>query len=260
MTLETGIRLGSFVGMLLIMGAAETLWPRRILDSPKARRWFSNLSVLALSTLLIRVLIPVIPTTAALFAAERGLGILHAFDPPHWVAVAVSVLVLDMVIYWQHVAFHRIPILWRVHRMHHADTNLDASTGIRFHPIEFILSMALKLAVVLVLGPPVLGVIIFEILLNGCAVFNHANVRLPPGLDRRLRLVLVTPDQHRVHHSTSPHEFNMNYGFNLSWWDRLFRTYKPQPDAGHEGMRIGLNIFRDRTFLGLRKMLSIPFI
>ncbi|BDQ32888.1 sterol desaturase family protein [Pseudodesulfovibrio portus] len=259
MSPETAIRLGSFLGMLMIMGMAETVWPRRAPTAPKGKRWLSNLSVLALSTLLIRLLVPFIPTGVALYAAENGIGLLNAVALPHWAAIVISVLLLDMVIYWQHVAFHRIPVLWRIHRMHHADTDIDASTGIRFHPIEFILSMGLKLSVILVLGPPVIGVIAFEVLLNGCAVFNHANVRLPITLDKWLRLIVVTPDQHRVHHSTSPKEFNMNYGFNLPWWDRLFHTYKPQPDLGHQGMKIGLNIFRDPVFLGLGRMLTIPF-
>jgi len=259
-SLETAIRLGSFLGLLLIMGVAETVRPRRPLTAPKGRRWLSNLSVLALSTLLIRVLVPFLPTGVALYAAENGIGLLNTVTLPRWAAIVTAVLLLDMAIYWQHAAFHRIPVLWRIHRMHHADTDIDASTGIRFHPIEFLLSMGLKLVVILALGPPVTGVIAFEVLLNGCAVFNHANVRLPVSLDRWLRLLVVTPDQHRVHHSTSPREFNMNYGFNLPWWDRLFGTYKPQPDQGHEGMKIGLNIYRDPEFLSLRRMLAIPFM
>ena len=260
MPLETAIRFGSFFGMLLIMGAAETLWPRRPLTAPKNRRWLSNLSILGLSTLLIRLLVPVIPTGVALYAADKGIGLLHLVPLPEWSAIVISVLLLDMIIYWQHVLFHRIPVLWRIHRMHHADTDIDASTGIRFHTIEFILSIGLKLAAILILGPPVIAVIAFEILLNGCALFNHANVHLPVGLDKWLRLFVVTPDMHRVHHSTSPAEFNTNYGFNMPWWDRLFGTYKPQPDLGHEAMKIGLNIFRDPEYLSLRKMLAMPFL
>ncbi|OIQ51754.1 Fatty acid hydroxylase superfamily protein [Pseudodesulfovibrio hydrargyri] len=260
MTTETLLRLGSFLAILAVMGAAETLRPRRGLSTGKGRRWFANLSVAVLASVLTRVLIPILPAGVAAYCRTHGLGLLHLVSPPPVLAWIVSVLVLDMAIYWQHVLFHRRQLLWRVHRMHHADLDIDASTGIRFHPIEIVLSMLIKLAVVLVLGPPAGAVILFEILLNGCAVFNHANVRIPLHVDRVLRLFLVTPDQHRVHHSTNMREANMNFGFNFPWWDRMFRTYKPQPDLGHERMRIGLNIFRDREYGGLIRMLTIPFL
>jgi sterol desaturase/sphingolipid hydroxylase (fatty acid hydroxylase superfamily) len=259
-TTETLLRLGSFLVVLAAMGAAETLWPRRRLSTGKGRRWFANLSVAALASLLTRALVPLLPAGVAAYCAVHGIGLLNFISLPPVPAWIVSVLILDMVIYWQHVLFHRRRLLWRVHRMHHADLDIDASTGIRFHPIEIVLSMLIKLAVVLVLGPPAGAVILFEILLNGCAVSNHANVRIPLPVDRVLRLFLVTPDQHRVHHSTDMREANMNFGFNFPWWDRMFRTYKPQPDLGHEGMRIGLNIFRDREFGRLTRMLSIPFL
>ena len=260
MTTETLLRLGSFLAILAVMGAAETLWPRRTLSTGKGRRWFANLSVAFIASILTRVLVPLLPAAVAAYCAVHEIGLLHIVPLPQVPAWIVSVLALDMAIYWQHVLFHRHRLLWRVHRMHHADLDIDASTGIRFHPIEIILSMLIKLAVVLVLGPPAGAVILFEILLNGCALFNHANVRIPLHVDRILRLFLVTPDQHRVHHSTDMREANMNFGFNFPWWDRMFKTYKPQPDLGHEGMRIGLNLFRDREFGRLTRMLAIPFL
>jgi sterol desaturase/sphingolipid hydroxylase (fatty acid hydroxylase superfamily) len=260
MTTETLLRLGSFLAILAVMGTAETLRPRRELSTGKGGRWFANLSVAVLASILTRALVPLLPAGVAAYCRAHGIGLLHLAPPPPAVAWIVSVLALDMAIYWQHVLFHRQRLLWRVHRMHHADLDIDASTGIRFHPIEIVLSMLFKLGVVLVLGPPAGAVILFEILLNGCAMFNHANVRIPLGADRVLRLFLVTPDQHRVHHSTDMREANMNFGFNFPWWDRLFRTYKAQPDLGHEGMRIGLNIFRGREYRRLGRMLAIPFL
>ena len=260
MSPEILLRLGSFVLILVAMGTAETLWPRRVLSTGKARRWTANLSMAFLSAGLTRLLIPLIPTGVALYAAEHSVGLLHWLNVPAVPAWISALLVLDLTIYWQHVIFHRNRTLWRIHRMHHADLDIDASTGIRFHPIEIAASMVIKLGVVLLLGPPAGAVVLFEILLNGCAVFNHANVRIPLTVDRWLRLVLVTPDQHRVHHSTNMHEANRNFGFNFPWWDRLFRTYKAQPELGHEGMHIGLNIFRAPEFGRLTRMLAIPFL
>lgn len=257
---ESAIRLGSFLAILICMGVVESLWPRRVLTGPKLKRWLGNLSMSVISTAILRLILPIVPTGLAIFLAEKGWGLLNIIPLPYWIAVALSVLALDMLIYWQHVLFHEHPLLWRLHRMHHADTDIDASTGIRFHPIEIILSMLIKLAAILLLGPPAVGVLIFEILLNGCAVFNHANVHIPIRVDSILRLFVVTPDQHRVHHSTHPNEFNANYGFNFPWWDRLFGTYVPQPHEGHTKMRIGLNIFRNPDFVRISRMLTIPFI
>lgn len=260
MSSEALVRVGSFVLILVIMGVAETLFPRRQLDGPKTVRWRNNLSVAVLSSVAIRLLLPVLPAALALYCSEKGYGLFNLLDVSVWVSFPLSIILLDMIIYWQHVAFHRQRLLWRVHRMHHADTNIDASTGVRFHPIEIGGSMLIKLAAVALLGPPATAVIVFEIVLNGCALFNHANVRLPLRLDRVLRLFVVTPDMHRVHHSTDMREANMNYGFNFPWWDRMFATYKAQPDKGHDGMRIGLNIFREPEFGRFTKMLSIPFM
>lgn len=256
---ETSLRMGSFIAMLIIMGTAETLWPRRVLDAPKGHRWFTNLSMVGIASILTRLLLPIMPAGMALYCAKHGLGLFNTLNLPAWFTFLASVLLLDMVIYWQHVAFHRIQMLWRLHRMHHADLNIDASTGIRFHPIEIFMSMLIKLGAVLLLGPPTVAVITFEILLNGCALFNHANVRLPLNLDKWLRLVMVTPDMHRVHHSTDAGEFNMNYGFNFPWWDRIFGTYKAQPALGHNGMEIGLKVFRAPRYTHLWEMLVMPF-
>jgi len=260
MVSESALRVGTFIGMLLIMGVAETLWPRRILTTSKQHRWFSNLSMVVIATTLVRLLIPIAPAALALYCQDKGFGLLNLLAFPAWFNFIFSVLILDMLIYWQHVFFHQMPLLWRIHRMHHADVDIDASTGIRFHPIEIFLSMLIKLCAVAILGAPAAAVVTFEILLNGCATFNHANVRLPIKLDKLLRLLMVTPDMHRVHHSTDMSEANMNYGFNFPWWDRMFRTYKAQPDRGHEDMFIGLNIFREPKFIRLTQMLSIPFI
>ncbi|MFH1913071.1 MAG: sterol desaturase family protein [Pseudomonadota bacterium] len=254
------LRIGSFLAMLVIMGMAETLFPKRALTTPKGRRWFSNLSVSALSTLPPRLLLPLPPVALAIYCEANGLGLLNTFRLPGWAAFAASLLALDLLIYAQHVAFHRFRPLWRIHRMHHSDLDIDASTGVRFHPMEIFLSALLKLAAVTALGPPAEAVLAFEIILNGLALFNHANVRLPLGLDSILRLIIVTPDMHRVHHSTDMREANTNYGFNLALWDRLFRTYKAQPDLGHLKMRIGLNLFRDTEFARLTRMLAIPFL
>ncbi|QGY40990.1 sterol desaturase family protein [Pseudodesulfovibrio cashew] len=260
MPYESSLRLGVFFLVLAIMAAAETLRPRKRLTAPRFRRWFSNLSVVLIATLLVRFLIPLVPTGLAVTLAERGWGLFNFLSLPQWLTFLPSVLLLDALIYGQHVLFHHQRLLWRIHRMHHADVDIDASTGIRFHPIEIFLSMLIKLAAIALLGPPPAAVLTFELVLNGCAMFNHANVKLPLGLDATLRLLVVTPDMHRVHHSTHPHEFNANFGFSFPWWDRLFGTYKAQPDEGHETMVIGLNILRDPKYLSLPNMLAIPFL
>lgn len=259
MNTELLLRLGSFLAVLVVMGAAETILPRRALTTGKPRRWFANLTVSFLSAGLARLVAPFVPAALAAYCAANHIGLLNLFPLPDAVAWLVSLAGLDLLIYGQHVAFHRYQPLWRIHRMHHADVDIDASTGVRFHPFEIVLSLFLKLAAVFLLGPPAGAVILFEILLNGCSLFNHANLRIPPDADRRVRLFLVTPDMHRVHHSTDMREANRNFGFTVPFWDRLFGTYKDQPDLGHEGMRIGLNIFRAPSDGGLLRMLTIPF-
>ncbi|MBI2470804.1 MAG: sterol desaturase family protein [Planctomycetes bacterium] len=258
---EVSVRLSFFFGILAVMALWELAAPRRRLTVSKVFRWINNLGVVFLNSFLLRFAFPTAAVGVAVFALEHGWGVLNHFRLPYWAAVVLSVIVLDFIIYLQHVMFHAVPVFWRIHRMHHADLDFDVTTGIRFHPIEIILSMFIKSAGVVVLGPPVLGVIIFEVALNATSMFNHSNVRILRGVDRILRWFVVTPDMHRVHHSTEEHETNSNFGFNLPWWDRLLGTYRAQPRMGHEGMTIGLEDFRDKKrCIMLPGMLSIPFI
>ena len=256
---ETTIRLGCFVGVLVTMMAWEAAAPRRPRGHPRAARWTANLGIVVLDTVLVRLLFPLAPVAVAAVAAGQGWGVLNVIEVPYWVAVAASVVVLDFAIYLQHVMFHAVPVLWRLHRMHHADLDYDTTTGLRFHPLEIVLSVAIKMAVIVLIGAPAAGVLIFEVVLNATALFNHGNVSLAPGLDRVLRLVVVTPDMHRVHHSVVKAETDSNFGFNLPWWDRLMGTYRAQPEAGHEGMTIGLEVFRDPGELRLPRLLTQPF-
>jgi sterol desaturase/sphingolipid hydroxylase (fatty acid hydroxylase superfamily) len=258
---EPLVRGGAFVVVLAVMATWEVLAPRRALALPRVRRWASNLGLVFLNTVLLRLAFPLAAVALAGVARARGWGLLNQYDAPFAVAVLASVVALDLTIYLQHVMFHAVPALWRLHRVHHADLDYDLTTGARFHPIEILLSMLIKMSAIVVLGPPAVAVMVFEVLLNATAMFNHGNVRLAPALDRVLRLVIVTPDMHRVHHSVEEHETNSNFGFNLSVWDRLFRTYMPQPDAGQEGMTIGIRDFREpRLVSDLPGMLLLPFI
>ncbi|MHA1113802.1 MAG: sterol desaturase family protein [Alphaproteobacteria bacterium] len=255
---EPVIRMSIFFGILAVMMAAEALAPRRARLASRRARWPSNLGIVALNSLISRLVFPTAAVGLALLGEERGWGLLGTLELPLWAAVVVSVALLDLAIYLQHVMFHAVPMLWRLHRMHHADLDFDVTTGARFHPIEILLSMGIKLGVVFVLGAPALAVVLFEVLLNATAMFNHGNLRLPLGLDRVLRWILVTPDMHRVHHSVIPREANSNFGFNLPWWDRLLGTYRAQPAKGHEAMTIGLTQFRDPRELRLDRMLVQP--
>ncbi len=257
---EPIIRLSAFLGILVVMAAWEVAAPRRRREIPRVLRWTNNFGVVVVDTILVRLTFPIVAVGLALIAEERGWGIFNVIEAPGWVAFIVSVIVLDFVIYLQHILFHAVPALWRLHRMHHADLDFDVTTGLRFHPVEIVLSMGIKLAVVVVLGPPAAAVLVFEVLLNGTAMFNHSNIRIPLGLDRVLRWVIVTPDMHRVHHSVIPQETNSNFGFNLPWWDRLFGTYRAQPADGHDGMTIGIELFRSRRDLWLDRMLIQPLL
>jgi sterol desaturase/sphingolipid hydroxylase (fatty acid hydroxylase superfamily) len=257
---ESAVRLGFFVGILLLTALGELLAPRCRLTVGKPLRWLSNLGLVCLNTLAVRFLLPLGAVGMALLAEERGWGLLHNTRLPAWLAVAVSVVALDLVIYLQHVMFHAVPILWRLHMVHHADLDFDVSTGLRFHTIEILLSMGIKMAAVVLLGAPALAVLVFEVLLNATSMFSHGNVRLPLWLDRVLRLVVVTPDMHRVHHSVLARETNSNFGFNMPWWDFLFGTYRAQPALGHERMTIGLSQFRDERVERLHWMLALPFL
>lgn len=256
---EPWIRLGAFAGIFAAMALWELLAPRRRQVIGRVQRWPGNLGVVVIDTLLVRLIFPTAAVGVALVAQVGGWGLLPALSVPAWLAIVIAVIVLDLAIYLQHVLLHAVPALWRLHRMHHADLEIDVTTGARFHPIEILLSMAIKLGVVAALGAPAVAVLIFEVLLNATSMFNHGNVRPPRALDRVLRWLVVTPDMHRVHHSILPRETNSNFGFNLPWWDRLFGTYRAQPQAGHEGMTIGIDQFRDPRELRLDRMLLQPF-
>ncbi|PIL17975.1 sterol desaturase [Puniceibacterium antarcticum] len=255
---ELQLRLIAFLGVLVAMALWELAAPRRRREIPRVIRWTNNLGLVVIDTIVLRLSFPILAVGLAVIAQDRGWGLFNIIEAPGWVAVLVSIVVLDLVIYLQHVMFHAVPALWRLHRMHHADLEFDVTTGLRFHPVEILLSMGIKLAVVMALGPPAVAVLIFEVLLNATAMFNHSNVRLPTFVDRVLRLIVVTPDMHRVHHSIRPEETNSNFGFNLPWWDRLLGTYKAQPKAGHEGMSIGIEQFRTPRDLWLDRMLVQP--
>jgi sterol desaturase/sphingolipid hydroxylase (fatty acid hydroxylase superfamily) len=255
---EPFIRLVVFLGVFTAVAIWESLSPRRKLDTSKNLRWISNISITLIGTAVVRGLFPVLAVTFA--ANESTMGLLHQVPLPFFVRVFLGVLALDLIIYGQHVMFHSIPLLWRLHMMHHADLDMDVTTGLRFHPVEIVLSMGIKLAAILLVGPPVLAVILFEILLNATSMFNHGNIRMPADLDSLLRLFVVTPDMHRVHHSVVILETNSNFGFNLPWWDRLFGTYRAQPAAGHDDMILGLSQFRNPQRLTLPWLLALPFI
>ncbi len=256
---EMAIRLSFFFGVFATMAVWELIAPRRALQQRKAVRWYSNLGIVVLNSVLARIVFPLAPVAVAVVAAERGWGVFNVADVAPGLAIVCAVVILDFAIYIQHVMVHAVPVLWRLHRMHHADLDFDVTTGARFHPVEIILSVAIKMAVIVLIGAPVVAVVIFEVVLNATAMFNHSNVNLALGLDRVLRLVVVTPDMHRVHHSVLPHETNSNFGFNLPWWDRLFGTYRAQPELGHEGMDIGIDLFRNPGELHIHKMLAQPF-
>jgi sterol desaturase/sphingolipid hydroxylase (fatty acid hydroxylase superfamily) len=256
---EPLVRLAVFGGVFVVMAIWEAICPRRKQAIGRSWRWPNNLGVVVVDTLLVRILFPITAVGLALLAESRGFGLFNVVALPAWATVVASVVILDLAIYLQHVLFHAVPALWRLHRMHHADLEFDVSTGLRFHPIEILLSMLIKFAVVASIGAPPLAVLIFEVLLNATSMFNHGNVRIAGGLDRILRWFVVTPDMHRVHHSILSRETNSNFGFNLPWWDRLFGTYRAQPTAGHDAMTIGIEQFRDSRELGLDRMLLQPF-
>jgi len=258
---EPMIRLGAFFGIFALMAVWETAAPRRARLLPRRVRWLHNLALVVLNGLLVRLLFPVAAVGFAVLSAGRGWGLLNAFEVPFWWAFALSVIALDCAIYLQHVMFHAVPLLWRLHRVHHADADVDVTTGARFHPIEILLSMLIKFAAIAVLGAPAAAVLVFEVLLNGTAMFNHANLRLPEAVDRFLRWMLVTPEMHRIHHSMEVHETNSNFGFNLPWWDRLFGTYRPRARLPQESMAIGVKGLTgsDRA-VKLTGLLAIPFV
>lgn len=260
---ETTLRLGVFLVVFGIMAAAEMMRPKRRLNHDRGRRWLTNLSIVAVDSLVVRLMgafaIPLAAVAAAFYAARQGWGLFNWLDWPMWLEVLISMVVLDLAIWFQHLVSHKVPVLWRLHQMHHADVDIDVTTAIRFHPIEIGLSMLWKIVCVLALGASPEAVLLFEIVLNACAMFNHANFAVPLSIDRVLRLVIVTPDMHRVHHSVLHHEHDSNYGFNLSVWDRIFGTYTHAPEKGHEGMTIGLAPYQSDAPTRLGWSLLLPF-
>ncbi|MGD0530814.1 MAG: sterol desaturase family protein [Methyloceanibacter sp.] len=256
-------RFAVFVGVFLVMASVELIRPKRRLTVSKARRWLTNLGIAGIDALVLRLMtmlaVPVAAVAAAFFARERGLGLLNQVAWPDWIKLGIALLVLDLAIWAQHLVSHKVPLFWRIHQVHHADRDIDVTTAVRFHPIEIALSMLWKIVVVVPLGASPFAVFLFEVILNACAMFNHANIALPSWLDRSLRLFIVTPDMHRVHHSVLRSEHDRNYGFNLSLWDRLFRTYLAEPKAGQQGMTIGLNPYQSEAPTRFGWSLWLPF-
>jgi sterol desaturase/sphingolipid hydroxylase (fatty acid hydroxylase superfamily) len=257
---EPFLRLGIFLGIFATMALWETLAPRRSLQFTRKTRWIPNLALLAIDIAAVRMLAPGAAIAVALAGEAHGWGLLHAIGAPPWLAIPAAVALLDLAIYFQHVMFHAVPTLWRLHRVHHADLDFDVTTGTRFHPVEILISTGVKCAAVAAIGAPALAVLAFEVLLNATAMFNHGNVRIPPGIDRWLRWLVVTPDMHRVHHSVDYQESSSNFGFNAPWWDRLFGTYRAQPAAGHEAMTIGVDAFRSAEDFRLDRLLVQPLL
>ncbi len=254
------LRLGFFIGIFLLVALVEYLKPRRQQLAHRPRRWFTNLALVAIDSMVVRLMLPMGLIAIALQAKEMGWGLFNLIDSPAWFSFILALILLDLAVYWQHRVFHMLPVLWRLHKVHHSDCALDASTGLRFHPIEIALSILLKLLLVLLLGIPATAIIIFEIVLNAVAMFNHGNIRLPLALDSILRKFIVTPDMHRVHHSNIPNEYNSNFGFNISLWDRFFNSYLAQPQKGHDNIEIGLKEYPSNTQTSsLIALLVMPF-
>ncbi len=256
---ELFIRITIFISVLALFAILEAIFPRRTRTRARGKRWPANLGISIINQIAARLIMPITAVAAAAYSIENGIGALNLISMPTWLEVLIGVLLLDLVIYVQHRVFHRVPVFWRLHRMHHTDTDFDVTTAIRFHPVEIVLSACIKIGAIFVIGPSVLAVLVFEILLNGISLFNHSNLDLSVKLDRFIRFFVVTPDMHRVHHSVRREETNSNYGFNFPWWDRFFGTYCAQPTDGHDEMTIGLEYFRDERELRLDRLLIQPF-
>lgn len=260
MAIEDMVRVSLYLSVLFVMATWELLAPRRALTASKCCRWAGNLTIVMLNTAIARLFFMGGVVVTAAMAQQRGWGLFNLVEGPAWLEVGLALGALDFIIYWQHQVFHGVPILWRFHMMHHSDLDLDVTSGVRFHPVEIIISTMVKAAAVLALGAAPLAVVVFEIVLNGTSLFNHSNVKMPLSLDRLLRWFVVTPDMHRIHHSTDPRETNSNYGFNVPWWDRLFGTYCAEPALGQTGMQIGLEHLGPPVCLNLFMMLRFPFV
>ena len=258
-TNEATIRLSVFLGIFAFMALWEVGLPKRRLSQPKGRRWGINIGIVFIDALIVRFVFPAGVVGVALWAEAQGFGAFNALQVSRAFAGVVAIVLFDLAIYTQHVIFHHVGPLWRLHMMHHTDLDLDVTSGVRFHPLEIVLSMLIKITLVALIGPPAWAVVVFEVVLNATSMFNHSNVRIPRAVDRVLRWLVVTPDMHRVHHSVIVGELNSNFGFNLPWWDRLFRTYTDQPRDGHEGMTIGLANFREFRRLSLPLLVALPF-
>ncbi len=257
---EAAVRMTVWIIIFAVMAVWEVAAPRRALAAAKANRWFSNLVIAFTNVILVRIVFPIVPVALAAVAGAKGWGLLNRYDAPGWIEFIIAIALLDLATYLGHVMYHVLPPLWRLHLVHHADLDIDVTTGLRYHPVEIICSLLVRLSVVSVIGPDPAAVAVYEILLNGMVMFNHGNVLVPAGIDAVLRSVAVTPDMHRVHHSVVIGETNSNFGFVLSWWDRLFGTYRAEPAAGHEGMTIGLGRYRDAAGLTLPKLIILPAV
>ncbi len=258
---EMIIRLSFFFGTLVILSIWEWLFPKRHLTVSKLKRWLNNIAIIFVNSFVVRLFFPAALVGVAYYAEQHHYGLFNLITMNYWLAIIISVILLDFTIYLQHVMFHAVPIFWRIHRMHHVDLDIDVTTGVRFHPIEIVISLCIKIAAVILIGAPILAVIVFEILLNSITMFNHSNISISHSVDNLIRKIIVTPDMHRVHHSDIPYETNSNFGFNLSIWDRLCGTYQPQPSLGHEKMVIGIKEIRDSKYcINLLGMLILPFV
>ncbi len=253
------LRLLAFGGIFLILSVCEFFWPRKKLSQSKLLRWFTNLSMTTLDLVLVHFLLGTLAFATASWAQKHHLGFFNHFEIPSYFEILLSIILLDFVIYLQHIAFHKIPLCWRFHKVHHTDLDIDVTTGLRFHPLEIIVSLFIKMAAIVILGPSPLAVILFEIILNATSQFNHSNIHIPETMDQTLRMILVTPDMHRVHHSTTPLETNSNFGFSLPWWDHLWKTYRQEPHLPHVSMEIGLPQYRNSEKLNLLNLLRMPF-
>ena len=255
---EATLRLVAFFSVLIVLICLEMFYPRRQLQLPRAQRWFSNIGISVLNTLFVKLVFPVAGIGAAILAQQKQWGLLNHLEISHWVGVVLFLLVFDLTIYFQHRLFHTVPLLWRLHRMHHTDVDYDVTTGNRFHPVSILLSSMIKFMLVILMGAAPIAVLIAEVLLNATAMFNHSNLKIPLRLDRILRLFVVTPDMHRIHHSVDESEHSHNFGFNFPWWDRLFGTYQAEPGLGHESMEIGIRGFRNLRSANLLWLLMQP--